>query len=64
VYTGYWWGDLVEREPLGGRRLKWGIILNWVFRKCDEEAMDRITVAQDKERWRAVVNAAMKRRVP
>jgi hypothetical protein len=61
---GCWWGDLVERAPLGGRRRRWGILLKWIFRKWDGEAMDRIAVARNKDRWQAVVNAAMKLRVP
>jgi hypothetical protein len=41
-----------------------GIILKCVFRKWDGEAMDRIIVAREKDRWQAVVNAAMKLRIP
>jgi hypothetical protein len=37
------------------------IILRWIFRKW---GMDRIDLAQDRDRWRALVNEAMKLRVP
>jgi hypothetical protein len=31
VYTGFWWGNLRDREPgIDGR-----IILGWIFRKWD-----------------------------
>jgi hypothetical protein len=34
------------------------IILKWVFEKWNG-GMDRIDLARDKDRWRAVVNAIM-----
>jgi hypothetical protein len=41
-----------------------GIILKWIFQKWDGVGLDRIDVAQDRGRWRAVVNAVMNLRVP
>jgi len=35
------------------------IILRWVFRKWDVGVMDWIDLAQDRDRWRALVKAVM-----
>jgi hypothetical protein len=59
----FWWGDLREGDHLedpseGGR-----IVLKWVFKKWDG-GMDWIDMAQDRDRWRALVNEVMNLRVP
>jgi len=33
VYTGFWWGNLRERDHLGDPRIDESIILRWTFRK-------------------------------
>jgi hypothetical protein len=62
VHTGFWWGDRREGDHLGdpgvGR-----IILKWIFKTWDGD-MDWIELAQDRYRWRALVNAVMNLRVP
>ena len=35
VYTGFWWGNLKERENLGNPGVDWRIIFRWIFRKWD-----------------------------
>ena len=63
AYTGFWWGNVKEREHLGNPGVEWRVILRWIFRKWDV-GMDWIELAQDRDRWRARVNAVMKFRVP
>ena len=61
--TGFWWGNLRERNHLGDPGVD-GRILKWIFRKWDVGGMDWIELAQDMDRWRAFVNAVMNFLVP
>jgi hypothetical protein len=63
VHTGFWWGDLREGDNLGYPGVDVRIILNWILKKW-EGGMDCIELAQNRERWRALVNAVMNLRVP
>ena len=35
VHTGFWWGNLSERDHLGDEGVDGRIILRWIFRKWD-----------------------------
>jgi len=35
VYTGFWWGNLRDRDHLGDPAIDGRIILRWIFRKWD-----------------------------
>jgi hypothetical protein len=63
VHTGFWWGDLREGDHLGDTGVDGRKILKRIFKKCDGN-MDWIELAQDRDRWRALVNAVMNHRVP
>ena len=63
MYTGFWWGNLKGRVHLGDPGVDGRIILKRTFRNC-RGYVDMIDLAQEWDRWRALVNAAMNLRVP
>jgi hypothetical protein len=38
VHTGFWWGDLRERDHLEDLDVDGRIISKWIFKKWDKEA--------------------------
>ena len=38
MYTGFWWGNIRERDNLEDPVVDGRIILGWIFRKWDVEA--------------------------
>jgi hypothetical protein len=62
--TGFWWRNLRERDHLRDAGIDRKIILRCIFRSWDVGVMDWIELAQDKDRWRAILNAVMNIRVP
>jgi hypothetical protein len=52
-----------EGDHLGDPAVDGRIVVKWIFKKWDE-SMDCIELSQDRDRWRALVNAAMNLRVP
>ena len=57
-------GKLREKDILEGPGVDGNIISRWIFRKWDVGGMDWIELAQDRDRWGALVNAVTKFRVP
>jgi hypothetical protein len=58
VYTGFWWGNLRERDFLEDLSIDGKIILKWFFKRWDG-GMDWNYLAQHKCRWQAPANALM-----
>jgi hypothetical protein len=61
VYRGFCWGNLRERDHLEDPRVDGSIILKWIFRMWIVRGTE---LAQDMDRWRALVNAIMNLGVP
>jgi hypothetical protein len=54
---------LRESNHLGDPGVDGRIVLKWILKECDG-GMDWIELAQDRDRWRAVVTAVMNLRIP
>ena len=55
MHTGFWWGKPEGKSHLEYPGVDRMIILKWIIRKW----MDWIELAEDKDRWRALVKAIM-----
>jgi hypothetical protein len=63
VCTGFWWGNLRERNHRGDPDIDGRIILRWIFGKW-EGLWGWMELAQDRDRWRAIVSTVRNLRVP
>jgi hypothetical protein len=52
------------RRPLGRPRRRWEDNIKMDLREVGWEGMNWINLAQDRDRWRALVNTVMNLRVP
>ena len=52
------------KKPLGRSRLRWDDNIKMGLQEVVCGDMDWIDLAQDRDRWRALVNAVMNLRVP
>jgi len=59
--TGFWWGNLRERDDWEGTGVEDNIKMHLQEVGCG--GMDWIGLAQDRDRWRVLVNAVMNLRV-
>jgi len=57
-------GETMGKGSLGRRRLRWEDNINMDLHEVECGVMDWIELAQDRDRWRALVNAVMNLRVP
>jgi hypothetical protein len=61
-YTGFWWGILRERS-LGRPRRRWEYNIKMDLQEVGW-GIDWIYLAQNRDRWRSLVNAVLKLWVP
>jgi hypothetical protein len=64
VYRGLWWGNLREKDNLEDPGVDERINIKMDLQEVELQGMDWIDLAQDRDRWRALVNAVMNLRVP
>jgi hypothetical protein len=57
-------GKREGKRPLGRLRLRWEDNIKIHFQEAGCEGVDLIKLAQDRDRWRELVNAVMNLRVP
>jgi hypothetical protein len=57
-------GKPVGKRPLGRPRRRWVDNIEMDLREIGCDGMDWIDLAQDRDRWRALVNTVMNLRVP
>jgi hypothetical protein len=63
--TGFWWDNQKERDHLKDQGVDGRMGSEWIlqFRETGWGGVEWIRLAQDRDRWRAVVNAVMNLRV-
>jgi len=64
VHTGFLVGKPKGKRPLGRPRRRWEDNTKMDLQEVGFGGMDWIELAQDRSRWRALVNAVMNLRVP
>jgi len=61
--AGFWWGKYEGKRPLGGPRSRWEDYIKMDLQEVGCEGKDWIELAEDRDRWRALLNAVMNFRV-
>jgi hypothetical protein len=59
VHTGFERGNLKEKRLLGRPRRRWDNNIKMNLREVGSGDIDWIDLAQDRDRWRVLVNAVM-----
>ena len=63
MYTGFWWGNLRERDHMGRPERRWEDNIKMDLQEVECGGMDWIELTQDRDRWWALVSAVMNLRV-
>jgi len=64
AYTGFWWGNLRERDHFRRPRHTWDSSIKMDLQEVGCGGIDWIELAQDRDRWRVLVTAIMNLWVP
>ena len=59
VYTGFWWGKTEGKRPPGRPRHRGQDNIEMDRHEVGCEGMDWVDLAQDRDRWQALVNTVM-----
>ena len=64
MYTGSWWGNLRGRDHWGDQDVDGRIILRRMCQEVGGGGGDWMELAEDRDRWRALVRTVMNFGVP
>ena len=64
MFTGFWWGNLRERDHLEDPRCRWEDNIKMDLQGVVCGGIDWIKLAQERDRWQAPVNVIMNLQVP
>ena len=64
MYTGFWWGTPEGKRQLGRPRYRWKGNIKIYLKEIGWDGVIWIYLAEDRNRWLAIVNAVMNLRVP
>jgi len=64
VYTGFWWGNLRDRDHFEDSWCRWKGNNKMDLQEMECGGLDWIDLAPDRYRWLALVNAVMNLRIP
>jgi hypothetical protein len=63
MHIGYWW-EIQKERPLGRPRRRWVDNIKLDLREIGWDCGHWIDLVQDRDQWRALLNAVMNLRVP
>jgi hypothetical protein len=64
VHGWFWWENSRKGDHLVDLGVDGMIIIKWILKKCDVVAWIWIVLAQDRDRWQALLDGVMNLRVP